>query len=77
MEYKVGCALAIVLILGLSSSAHGNTGAQCAVPIKERVNCAPPDVSQADCNKKGCCFDSSVPNVIWCFHPKPEDECFV
>uniref|UniRef100_A0A8D2D0R2 Trefoil factor 3 n=1 Tax=Sciurus vulgaris TaxID=55149 RepID=A0A8D2D0R2_SCIVU len=47
---------------------------QCVVPPKDRVDCGYPQITERDCNNRGCCFDSSTPGVPWCF--KPLSECF-
>lgn len=41
----------------------------CAVPAQNRVDCGYPDISSEQCINRGCCFDSSVPEVPWCFKP--------
>ncbi|XP_047137853.1 uncharacterized protein LOC100198704 isoform X2 [Hydra vulgaris] len=33
----------------------------------ERTDCGWPGISESECNKRSCCFDSSIPNVNWCF----------
>ncbi|XP_069493437.1 trefoil factor 1-like [Ambystoma mexicanum] len=90
MEYKFFCLLSIALILCLSALVEGHApgGAQCVVNPRLRKNCGPPGVSPSECRSRGCCFDASVPNVIWCFQPDsppapppqpphhPEEECF-
>ncbi|XP_053310256.1 putative gastrointestinal growth factor xP4 [Spea bombifrons] len=73
MDYKVFGVLAIMLILGNIISAQEPSGAQCEISPEARVDCGSPGITQAECNNKGCCFDSSVPEVIWCFTPKPVD----
>uniref|UniRef100_F6VM99 Trefoil factor 3 n=1 Tax=Ornithorhynchus anatinus TaxID=9258 RepID=F6VM99_ORNAN len=45
----------------------------CAVPPNMRVDCAYPGVSPQQCNNRGCCFDSSVPEVPWCYSPLQEE----
>ncbi|XP_069059330.1 putative gastrointestinal growth factor xP1 [Pleurodeles waltl] len=80
MEYKMLCLVAVALLLGLSSSAEGQaalTEAQCAVPKGARFNCGQPGVTPAECYNKGCCYDSSTPDAIWCFYPRPEEECLL
>lgn len=41
----------------------------CAVPAKNRVDCGYPEISPEQCVNRGCCFDSSIPEVPWCFKP--------
>ncbi|XP_015677409.1 trefoil factor 2-like [Protobothrops mucrosquamatus] len=43
---------------------------QCQVQPNSRVNCGYPYISAKECYNKGCCFDSSIAGVIWCFFPK-------
>uniref|UniRef100_A0A8C6XXE6 P-type domain-containing protein n=1 Tax=Naja naja TaxID=35670 RepID=A0A8C6XXE6_NAJNA len=43
---------------------------QCQVQPKARVNCGYPYISAQECYKRGCCFDSSIVGVIWCFFPQ-------
>ncbi|XP_008533520.1 trefoil factor 3 [Equus przewalskii] len=78
MEPRVLWLLAVVLALGFSSSAGqfvGLSASQCAVPAKDRVDCGYPKVTPEQCNNRGCCFDSSIPRVPWCFKPLQETEC--
>uniref|UniRef100_A0A8D1BVU0 Trefoil factor 3 n=1 Tax=Sus scrofa TaxID=9823 RepID=A0A8D1BVU0_PIG len=53
----------------------GAAANQCAVPAKDRVDCGYPQVTPEQCNNRGCCFDSSIPGVPWCFKPLQETEC--
>ncbi|KAM4795599.1 putative gastrointestinal growth factor xP1 [Rhinophrynus dorsalis] len=76
MDYKVFCLFAIALIVGSFSSAHGQaalTEAQCSVEPIARVNCGAPGITPQECFNKGCCYDSSQPNAIWCFYSRPDD----
>uniref|UniRef100_A0A8B9FRI0 P-type domain-containing protein n=1 Tax=Amazona collaria TaxID=241587 RepID=A0A8B9FRI0_9PSIT len=43
---------------------------QCKMEAKERRNCGYPGITAEQCRKAGCCFNSSVPGVPWCFSPK-------
>uniref|UniRef100_A0A4W2DM58 Trefoil factor 3 n=1 Tax=Bos indicus x Bos taurus TaxID=30522 RepID=A0A4W2DM58_BOBOX len=64
-----------VLALGSSSSTGqyvGLSANQCAVPAKDRVDCGYPEVTPEQCNNRGCCFDSSIHGVPWCFKPLQE-----
>ncbi|NWV01495.1 TFF2 factor, partial [Upupa epops] len=45
---------------------------QCKVAPMERKNCGYPGITAAACKKAGCCFDASVPDMPWCFSPKPK-----
>ncbi|XP_042543141.1 trefoil factor 3 [Dipodomys spectabilis] len=67
------------LLLGLVLVSTGSAGeyvglsaSQCQVPAKERVDCGYPQVTKEQCNNRGCCFDSSIRNVPWCFKPLQE-----
>ena len=58
---------------GLSDLALcGLAANQCAVPAKDRVDCGYPEVTPEQCNNRGCCFDSSIHGVPWCFKPLQE-----
>ncbi|KAG8136487.1 hypothetical protein E2320_005065 [Naja naja] len=74
MEQKKFLLLVIVLFLGFSSLANGFymklLPEQCQVQPKARVNCGYPYISAQECYKRGCCFDSSIVGVIWCFFPQ-------
>ncbi|XP_027597841.1 trefoil factor 2-like [Pipra filicauda] len=73
MDLKVVCVLSATLVIALSTLAEGNappTKCQCKMLPKERKNCGYPGISAAECKKMGCCFNSSNPNVPWCFTPK-------
>ncbi|XP_019521560.1 PREDICTED: trefoil factor 1 [Hipposideros armiger] len=79
MESKVIFVLVMVFSLALSTLAQHQTET-CAVDPGHRQNCGFPGVTPSQCADKGCCFDSTVPGVPWCFHPMavdnlPEDEC--
>ena len=39
----------------------------CAINPDRRTDCGYPGVSQELCEERGCCFDSSIRGVIWCF----------
>ncbi|XP_027494720.1 trefoil factor 2-like [Corapipo altera] len=73
MDLKVVCVLSATLVIALSTLAEGNappTKCQCKMLPKERKNCGYPGISAAECKKMGCCFNSSNPNVPWCYTPK-------
>lgn len=44
---------------------------QCKVPPRERRNCGYPGISPIECMNAGCCFNDLVPDLPWCFAPKP------
>ncbi|KAK9402079.1 Tff2: Trefoil factor 2, partial [Crotalus adamanteus] len=80
MEQKKFWLLAMVLVLGFSSLANGfflklrelylTVPGQCQVQPNARVNCGYPYINAQECYNRGCCFDSSIAGVIWCFFPK-------
>ncbi|XP_036600040.1 trefoil factor 3-like [Trichosurus vulpecula] len=75
MDLKGLCFVAFALMLGFSSTVGeyiGLSDTQCAVPSSERVDCGYPKVTEEQCNSRGCCFDSSIPEVPWCFKPLQE-----
>nr|XP_019601253.1 PREDICTED: trefoil factor 1 [Rhinolophus sinicus] len=79
MESKVIFVALMVFSLALSTLAQYQAET-CAVAPSKRQNCGHPGVSTSECAEKGCCFDSTVPGVPWCFHPMavdnlPEEEC--
>ena len=51
--------------------------ATCSMLIAQRVNCGWEGISYDECTSIGCCFDSSVSNVPWCFYKygKYDDAC--
>ncbi|KAM5180809.1 uncharacterized protein ACMZJ9_001373 [Mantella aurantiaca] len=65
MDRRICWMLAAVLLLGVTCSAQ--TASQCSVAPKARVNCGYPGISRLLCEARGCCFDSSIAGVIWCF----------
>ncbi|XP_075399024.1 trefoil factor 3 [Tenrec ecaudatus] len=77
MEARALWLLAVVLAGALCSSTGefvGLSANQCAVPAKDRVDCGYPEVTAEQCNNRGCCFDSSIPAVPWCFKPLQETD---
>ncbi|OCT91317.1 hypothetical protein XELAEV_18014368mg, partial [Xenopus laevis] len=38
-------------------------------PFK-RTDCGYPGITEGQCKAKGCCFDSSIVGVKWCFFPR-------
>lgn len=50
---------------------------QCSRMTPEnRKNCGFPGITSDECFDNGCCFDSSVGGVPWCFHPLPNQGKF-
>ncbi|KAG9466046.1 trefoil factor 3-like [Eleutherodactylus coqui] len=74
MDRRLCCVLA--LVLAAICTAQALTSEQCNVDSKARTDCGFRGIPQADCNSRGCCFDSSIPEVIWCFYPKAPEVCF-
>uniref|UniRef100_A0A8C5RDK4 P-type domain-containing protein n=1 Tax=Laticauda laticaudata TaxID=8630 RepID=A0A8C5RDK4_LATLA len=67
----------LVMVLFLGFSIPG----QCQVQPNARVNCGYPYISAQECYNRGCCFDSSIVGVIWCFFPQQNagidsDQCY-
>uniref|UniRef100_A0A8D0EBV3 P-type domain-containing protein n=1 Tax=Salvator merianae TaxID=96440 RepID=A0A8D0EBV3_SALMN len=48
----------------------------CPSEVKVRKNCGFPGIS-GECQSRGCCFDSSIRGVIFCFFPANmlEEDC--
>uniref|UniRef100_A0A8C5LY52 P-type domain-containing protein n=2 Tax=Leptobrachium leishanense TaxID=445787 RepID=A0A8C5LY52_9ANUR len=42
---------------------------RCGVQPKSRDECGYSDISPEECEHKGCCYDNSVQDSIWCFTP--------
>ncbi|PIO23449.1 hypothetical protein AB205_0008500, partial [Aquarana catesbeiana] len=36
---------------------------------RARVSCGYSGISKKGCTDRGCCFDDSVPQVVWCYQP--------
>ncbi|KAF3814290.1 hypothetical protein GH733_017448 [Mirounga leonina] len=72
--------LAVLFILGdkwLCSlvAAQKPSPCQCSrIAVQNRKNCGFPGITPETCFGMGCCFDSTVPNVPWCFHSLPKQE---
>ncbi|XP_040194973.1 trefoil factor 1-like [Rana temporaria] len=71
MDRRICWILAAVLLLGVTCSAQNQP--DCTVDPKARLNCGYPGISSAICQSKGCCFDSSLAGVIWCFEPAVQE----
>ncbi|KAF6385571.1 trefoil factor 2 [Rhinolophus ferrumequinum] len=73
--------LAAVLVLGLCALAGAKkpSACQCSrMNPQNRKNCGFPGITSEQCFAAGCCFDSRVPGVPWCFNPLPQqgqEEC--
>ncbi|XP_037000458.2 trefoil factor 3 [Artibeus jamaicensis] len=77
MEARALWLLAVILTLVSSSSGQyvGLSESQCAVLATDRVDCGYPEVTSEQCKSSGCCFDSSISGVPWCFKPLQDTEC--
>ncbi|CAD7693688.1 unnamed protein product [Nyctereutes procyonoides] len=78
MEARVLWLLVVVLVLGSSRLAVAYQGLAtnlCEVPPKDRVDCGYPEITSEQCVNRGCCFDSSIHGVPWCFKPLQDTEC--
>ncbi|XP_060040505.1 trefoil factor 2, partial [Erinaceus europaeus] len=67
--------LAALLLLGPCAlvGAQKPSPCQCSrMHPDNRENCGFPGISSDTCFSSGCCFDSTVPGVPWCFHPLPK-----
>ncbi|XP_064432349.1 trefoil factor 1 [Mirounga angustirostris] len=73
MEPRVMCVLVLACVLTLSSLAQGELET-CVVAPHHRTNCGIPGITPSQCRAKGCCFDSTVRGVPWCFHPVAVDD---
>mmetsp|Transcript_123670 Transcript_123670/g.276241 ORF Transcript_123670/g.276241 Transcript_123670/m.276241 type:complete len:646 (-) Transcript_123670:81-2018(-) len=40
----------------------------CGVPTKEKVECGHAHITEAQCQKKGCCYQPTMESVPWCFY---------
>ncbi|KAJ1112850.1 hypothetical protein NDU88_001111 [Pleurodeles waltl] len=50
----------------------GKNSSRCtAINPKARTDCGYPGIGMEKCIERNCCFDSSIPNVNWCFYPLP------
>nr|XP_060626264.1 putative gastrointestinal growth factor xP4 [Anolis sagrei ordinatus]XP_060626265.1 putative gastrointestinal growth factor xP4 [Anolis sagrei ordinatus]XP_060626266.1 putative gastrointestinal growth factor xP4 [Anolis sagrei ordinatus] len=77
MEFKTYWLLFAALCLTLvcsQSKDHPPYACQCLMNAKERKNCdsASAGITAEECTASGCCFDSTVPDVPWCFKPSGE-----
>ncbi|KAM9034400.1 trefoil factor 2-like [Sarcophilus harrisii] len=77
MEPQSPWFLLILFILGLCTGVEGEkpSACQCSrLDPKNRKNCGFPGISGEECFASGCCFDTQVPGVPWCFTPLPKQE---
>ncbi|KAM7133698.1 trefoil factor 2 [Molossus nigricans] len=69
--------LSAVLVLGLCAMAGAEKPSPCQcsrMNPENRKNCGFPGITSNQCFAVGCCFDSNVPGVPWCFQPLPKEE---
>uniref|UniRef100_A0A4X2L0Y0 Trefoil factor 2 n=1 Tax=Vombatus ursinus TaxID=29139 RepID=A0A4X2L0Y0_VOMUR len=77
MEPQSPWFLVILFILGLCNVAGGEkpSACQCSrIEPKNRENCGFPGISSEKCFASGCCFDTQVFGVPWCFTPLPKED---
>ncbi|XP_066454661.1 putative gastrointestinal growth factor xP4 [Eleutherodactylus coqui] len=55
-------------------SATASKGEQCEVDPKLRRNCGYLGISKARCEKRGCCYNSTVFFTSWCFFSKSQEK---
>ncbi|KAG8518589.1 Trefoil factor 2 [Galemys pyrenaicus] len=69
----------LALALCAPAGAEKPSPCQCSrLSPRSRTNCGFPGITSDQCFQAGCCFDSSVPGVPWCFDPLPKqvnEEC--
>ncbi|XP_005606220.1 trefoil factor 2 [Equus przewalskii] len=69
--------LAALLVLGLCALAMAQKPSPCRcsrIEPNERDNCGFPGITSDQCFASGCCFNSSIRGVPWCFTPLPKQE---
>ena len=69
--------LAVVVVLGLCTLAGAEKPSPCQcsrLSPDHRKNCGFPGITSDQCFELGCCFNSSVVGVPWCFDPLPKQE---
>ncbi|XP_052020396.1 trefoil factor 2 [Apodemus sylvaticus] len=74
MQPRGAPLLAVVLVLGLHALVESEKPSPCRcsrLTPDNRKNCGFPGITSEQCFDLGCCFDSSIGGVPWCFHPLP------
>ncbi|XP_049641585.1 trefoil factor 2 [Suncus etruscus] len=69
--------LLVAFLLGLCALAEAQKPSPCQcsrMDPEKRKNCGFPGISSDQCFASGCCFNTSIPNVPWCFDPLPKQE---
>ncbi|XP_040194970.1 trefoil factor 3-like [Rana temporaria] len=77
MAPKLWLLLVTGTLLGLPRLATGNGSndkAQCSVIPGDRIECGYAGISSEECRSRGCCFDSSIRGVKWCFRSNDYNE---
>lgn len=77
MGPQSGRLVALLLILGLCALAGAQKPSPCQCSRrspKDRKNCGYPGITGDECFSSGCCFDTTVAGVPWCFKPLPKEE---
>ena len=46
----------------------------CNVAPEDRRECGYAGIGEADCLERGCCYDNSISDTIWCFSKKGDDD---
>ncbi|XP_065665788.1 trefoil factor 2-like [Hydra vulgaris] len=59
----------IFALLSCCSYTYGENDRCTEIAPNERTECGYPGISDYDCLKRNCCWDSSITYVIWCFFP--------
>ncbi|XP_076975090.1 trefoil factor 2 isoform X1 [Tamandua tetradactyla] len=75
MQPRGAPLLAVLLVLGLCTLGAGQKPSPCRcsrLNPQNRKNCGFPGITMNQCFNSGCCFDSSVVGVPWCFTPLPK-----
>ncbi|XP_037000528.2 trefoil factor 2 [Artibeus jamaicensis] len=69
--------LMAVLVLGLCVLAEAEKPLPCQcsrISPQNRKNCGFPGITSDQCFDAGCCFDTTIPGIPWCFNPLPKQE---
>ncbi|KAE8621344.1 hypothetical protein XENTR_v10004779 [Xenopus tropicalis] len=86
MAAKVSVLLVALLYFGHSSFAknsHSSSSSEEKYPISKkdckvdphvRRDCGYSGISESECKKRNCCFDSSILNVNFCFFSRSQDK---
>uniref|UniRef100_A0A7N5K7Z4 Trefoil factor 2 n=1 Tax=Ailuropoda melanoleuca TaxID=9646 RepID=A0A7N5K7Z4_AILME len=61
--------------LNVPQEQVGAPPCQCSrIAAHNRTNCGFPGITPDTCFGRGCCFDSKIRNIPWCFRPLPKQE---